>query len=339
MAEQPKITVIIPVRNEENFIGQTLRFVREQEYPSDRLEIIVVDGNSDDQTIKVVEESAAADKRIKLLRNPRRLSSSARNLGVRNATGDMVLFIDGHVYIDNRQLLNNTVRLLKEKDVAVLSRPQLLNTPDNTLFQRAVSLARESIIGHGLDSTIYTAKERYVDPTSSGATYKRELFDAVGYYDEEFDACEDVEFNYRAAQLGYRSFTSPKLAVFYYPRNSIRALFQQMQRYGTGRFRLSRKHPKTVSLGTLIPFSVTVGLPLLGFASLFFADLVCLFYICLVLYLLPILGWSAVISLKQGAKFLVVLPAVYFTIHFGLGWGFLKEMFATVFGSNIESAH
>jgi len=67
-------------------------------------------------------------------------------------------------------------------------------------------------------STIYSIQEAYVDPSSSGASYRRELFSQVGNYDVRFGACEDVELNFRLVQAGYRSFTSPKLAVYYYPR-------------------------------------------------------------------------------------------------------------------------
>jgi len=74
----------------------------------------------------------------------------------------------------------------------------------------------------------------YVNPTSAGASYKREVFDKVGYFDEQFDVGEDYEFNYRVAQTGYRAYTSLQLALYYYPRKSLGALFKQMTRYRTG---------------------------------------------------------------------------------------------------------
>lgn len=336
MANLPKITVIIPVRNEEKFIDRTLRYVQEQEYPSDRLEIIVVDGCSEDRTAKIVEEYAAIDHRIRLLRNPRQLSSSARNLGVRNATGDIILFIDGHVYIDNRQLLHSTAELLEKKDAAVLSRPQLLDTPDNTLFQKAVSLARKSLIGHGPESTIYTDRNDYVDPTSAGATYRRELFGQVGYFDERFDACEDLELNYRVSKAGFRAFTSMKLAVYYYPRASLKALFKQMKRYGVGRLRMMRKYPATTSLGTIIPALFVLGLIALPLAAFLWSGFGYLFLFLYGLYFLLILTASLIVSFKRGFVYLPFLLLIYPIIHIGLGWGFLCELTRTVIGRGID---
>ncbi len=242
----PHLSIVIPARNEERFITHTIGFLLNQDYPPDKLEILVVVADSVDRTEEVVKKIAAEEPRVKFLPNPYGLSSGARTIGAKEANGEIIVFIDGHVYIDNSQLLQNTVRLMEDKHVSILSRPQLLDTPNNSFLQRAISLARNSWIGHGRDSTIYSREDKYVDPGSSGASYRREVFDKVGYFDISFDACEDVEFNYRCAQAGFRSFTSLKLAVYYYPRTSLPGLFRQMSRYGTGRFRLALKHPKTL---------------------------------------------------------------------------------------------
>ncbi len=336
--DYPKITVVIPVRNEEKFIAQTLDYILTQDYPKDKLEVIVADGFSPDRTREIVTEIASRDNRVKLLDNPVRRSSAGRNIGARAATGEIITFIDGHTYIDNDQLLKNIVSLMRKHDLKVLSRPQFLDTPENDYFQRAVSLARKSIIGHGLDSTIYTEEDRFVDPASSGATYAREVFEDIGYYDERFDACEDVEFNVRTAKSGYKSFTSLKTAVYYYPRQTIGALFGQLKRYGVGRFRLACKHPGTLSIGTLIPAAITAGIPLTGLLSFIYPMMIPVFSIAAGLYLLLILGWSLAIALKQDISYLGVLPGIYIAIHTGLGWGFLSEMLKFMTGQGISFA-
>jgi len=78
--------------------------------------------------------------------------------------------------------------------------------------------------------------------------------------DEQFDACEDVEFNYRVEQAGMTCYTSPKLTIQYYPRENLRALWRQMVRYGEGRFLFIRKHPKALTGNRLIPVGFAVGL-------------------------------------------------------------------------------
>ncbi len=326
----PPISVIIPVRNEEKFIGQTLQYLIQQDYPREKVEIIVVDGRSDDSTRRVVEVIATRDARVILLGNPKRISSAARNIGIKAARGDIITFIDGHVYIDSDQLLMNTAILMNERKVSVLSRPQFLDTPDNGFFQKAVALARKSAFGHGLDSTIYLEEEKMVDPTSSGASYKREVFEKAGYFDESFDAAEDVEFNYRVSQAGFESFSSPKLAVYYYPRNNLRSLFRQMTRYGIGRFRFLRKHGQGISSGALILALFYLGLILLVLLSILFDRLLPVAGIFLALYIAANLISSLIAALKRGMRYLLVLPVIYLTIHFGLAWGFINEAFRSL---------
>ena len=332
----PRLTVILPIRNEERFIANTIKYLQEQEYPHDQLEIVVADGQSEDRTAAIVSELAKSDRRIRLVDNPGRSSSTARALGVEHATGEIVTFVDGHTYIDNNQLLKNTVLLMQEKQVSVLSRPQFLETPDNNFFQRAVALARRNPLGHGLDSTIFTTEDAYVDPRSSGASYRRELFERLGNYDTRFGACEDVEFNHRVAAAGYQSYTSLRLAVYYYPRESLRELFLQLKRYGIGRFRLAAKHRETLSLGTLIPFFFVVGLPALALLSFFSDAVLLLFAVCTGLYLAATIVTSAAIALRHGLSFFPVLIPIFWTIHWALGWGFLSEMMKTAFGRGVS---
>ncbi len=334
--QYPKISVIVPIKNEEKFIAATIGYIQNQDYPEDKLEIIIAAGDSDDRTDEVIAELAATDNRIKIIHNPRKLSSAGRNIGAENATGEIITYIDGHTYIDNRDLLRNIVELMSENETSVLSRPQFLDTPENSYFQRAVSLARKSPIGHGLDSTIYTREDKYVDPTSSGASYKKEVFEELGGFDERFDACEDVDFNYRAAESGYKSFTSMKLAVFYYPRNSLSTLFSQMVRYGIGRFRMARKHPRSLSLGTIIPTLITIAIPLLILIAIFFKPLLYPSLIILGLYAAGIIFSSLIIALKNGLAYLPVLLLIFPTIHFGMGYGFLKEFGRTIIGWGIK---
>lgn len=327
----PLVSVIVPVRNEESYIGQTLRYLLDQDYPADKLEIIVVDGRSDDSTREKVKGIISEDSRVTLLDNPRRLSSSARNIGARASRGEIMTFVDGHVYISNNQLIKNTVLLMRENNVSVLSRPQFLDTPENDFFQRAVAAARKSKLGHGLDSTIYMKEDGFVDPASSGASYKREIFTDVGYFDEDFDAAEDVDFNYRVGKAGYRSFTSIKLAIYYYPRKHLADLFRQMMRYGIGRFRLFHKHRTAITSGAMILAAYFAGLGILAVASLFIAPLAVALAIYLGFYLLLIAAGSLVPAITGDFRQLPVLPAIYIAIHSGLAYGLIREAIRSIF--------
>lgn len=333
MESWPKITVVLPIRNEGEFIARTIEYLLKQDYPTDKTEIIVAVGDSTDDTAGIVQRIAAEDSRVRYLHNPKAWSSSARNLGAREATGEIVVYVDGHTYIDNDQLLKNTALAMQENGVEVLSRPQFLDTPENTTFQRAVSLARKARLGHGTDSTIYATEDLFVNPASAGASYRKSVFEKVGYFDERFDASEDYEFNYRVSKAGYKAFSSMKLAVYYYPRKTLGALFKQMARYGTGRMRLARKHPETLGFSTLVPPLFLLGLLLwtpLAFVSHWFCYLLGLGY---GLFLLAVLATALGIAVNNGIAYLFLTPPIFFMIYLGLGYGFLREW---LFGTKLK---
>ena len=94
--EAPFISVIVPVRNEERFIADTLGQLFRQEYDPGRFEVLVADGGSTDQTRAVVNALRDRHPNLRLLDNPRRWSSAGRNVAVRASRGDVVLLVDGH---------------------------------------------------------------------------------------------------------------------------------------------------------------------------------------------------------------------------------------------------
>lgn len=334
----PFLTIVMPVRNEANHIQNTLDQLLAQDYPEDRFEIIVADGESTDRTREIVKEIAGSHPQVLLLPNPGRLPSSGRNVGFKQGKGEIFLVVDGHCFIPDDQYLKNVVAIFDRSGADCLGRPQPLDPPGLNDFQKAVALARASWIGHSGDSLIYSDYAGYVSPVSNGFAYKKEIFQKIGYVDEQFDACEDVEFNYRIEKAGLRCYMSPELTVKYYPRDSIRKLFEQMSRYGRGRYRFLKKHIETLNLNLLIPPLLVAGLLctlILGFwgvfryrSARFWHPLSVLLIIagCIYgVYVMAVLIISLRLGMKKGVSFFRFLPFIFFAIHFGLGYGFIKE--------------
>jgi succinoglycan biosynthesis protein ExoA len=330
-ADWPEVAVVMPVRNESRFIEDTLTQILEQEYPAARIQVVVADGHSTDGTVDIVNCFKDRLPQLKVVTNDVGGPGAGRNLGIRNTTAPYIIVIDGHVHIPSKTLLRDMVETFERTRAYCLCRPQPLNPPGINLFQEAVALARGSALGHNPDSDIYSDLEKETDPTSSGAMWRREVFERLGYFDEEFDACEDVDLNYRVKVSGMKAWLSPKLRVFYYPRDSVGALWRQMFRYGVGRFRFSRKHKRLTLTQMLAPIGV-VGFVVFGLASLLGAEGSQEFTASMVtLYLLLILGASGLISLqKRQFAYIFSLPVIFPVIHFGLGTGFLVELFKDI---------
>jgi succinoglycan biosynthesis protein ExoA len=324
--ETPCVSVIVPVRNEAAYIGRTLDALLRQDYPADRFEILVADGRSTDATPAIVREWQRDYPQLRLLDNPRRWSSAGRNRAIRLARGEIIVVIDGHCEVPRNDYLRRLVAAFARSGADCIGRPQPLDIAGATPLQQAIALARSSWLGHHPASHVYSAREQMVRPQSVAVAYRREVFDAIGLFDESFDACEDVEFNHRADRAGLRCFFTPQVAVSYHPRSSLAGLFRQMVRYGRGRLRLLRKHPDTFSLASLAPGVFVLGLVLGAVIAFFSAAFAWVWGAGLLVYGAITAAVSGLLALRRRQPALLFwLPLVFLSIHIGAGTGLLWE--------------
>jgi succinoglycan biosynthesis protein ExoA len=322
------ISIVIPVRNEEAFIGRTIQSLLDQDYELDQFEIIVVDGRSSDRTRQVVEELCQQHDNVRLFDNPQILSSAARNIGIEQSHGDVVVIVDGHCEIPSDRYLRNLSSAFMESNADIVGRPQTLQIEAATPLQEAIAMARASRLGHHPDSYIYSGERKFVPASSVGTAYRREVFDRIGLFDESFDACEDVELNTRADLAGERCYFAENVGVRYYPRATLAGLFEQMSRYGRGRVRLARKHPKTISLKSFIPGLFVLGLLMGPCLAAMHTALAVSFVTVIVAYVLIVTFTSALLAIRHGRIHAFMrLPFVFAVIHVGSGWGIVKECF------------
>lgn len=320
------VSVLVPVRNEGKCIETTLRSLLTQDFPPERFEVIVADGFSTDDTVPVVRRLQAEFPNLILLYNPGRFSSVARNTAARHMRGLYAVVVDGHCHIPDRGYLKNLVEAFEMTNADCLGRPQPLDAPNPTPFQKAVSVARQSRLGHNPDSDIFSDEAKFVPPQSTAVAYRRSLFHDVGLFDQKFDACEDVEFNQRVFEAGKTCYFTPSLKVAYHPRGSWRSLFVQLGRYGAGRARLAAKNLKSLTLPALVPPLWVAWVVLGPLAALAHSPLWYLYAGSLLLYAAAILGGSLLLARKQPLAVGVRLPLVFVGIHAGFAWGFWKEV-------------
>ncbi|RMG43942.1 MAG: glycosyltransferase family 2 protein [Acidobacteria bacterium] len=322
----PFISVVVPVRNEEATVGRVLERLLEQDYPEDRFEILVCDGRSTDGTRRVVAAVAARDTRVRLLDNPGIRSSAGRNVGFRNARGDYALVIDGHVEIPGRDLLRTVAEIFERTGAECLGRPQPLIPVPGSRWSESIALARASWLGHSRSSFIYSDAEGFVPAASVGAAYRREVFEKIGYLDEDFDACEDVEFNTRLDEAGMRCYISPRLTVFYHARRDLPGLWRQMFRYGFGRCKFLLKHPRRLTweqaaLPGFVAWTLSGPAFLLGGLPA-----AALWAVPVAAYGLLVLIESTRLARRHGWWRWPHFAAIFPVIHFGLGTGFLWSL-------------
>jgi succinoglycan biosynthesis protein ExoA len=325
----PFISVIVPVRNEEAFIGDTLAQLLGQHYDSDRFEVLVADGRSTDSTRSIVMAWKREYSNLHLLHNPAGWSSAGRNVALQAARGELIVLVDGHCQLNNLDYLTTMAETFARTGADCLGRPQPLDVTGAAPVQQAIALARSSRLGHHPASHIYSSEEGFVPPESVAVAYRRSVFRTVGLFDEAFDACEDVELNHRVARAGLRCYFTPQVKVHYFPRQSLGGLFQQMVRYGRGRVRLLRKHPDTFTVPGFLPAAFLAGVFLGPLLSLLSSTLAWTYFGVLATYVLTVLLTSLTLSLRQGKpRLMPLLPLVFLMIHVGAGTGIWREILA-----------
>jgi succinoglycan biosynthesis protein ExoA len=339
-AATASITVIVPVRNEAAFLGRTLEQLLDQDQAHIHLEIVVVDGQSTDATYQIACDYAARYPQVKVLQNPRRLSSAARNLAIAHSKGEYLVIVDGHCEIPSRRYYRALVEAFERSGADCLGRPQPLDVTGATALQRAIAIARSSRLGHHPESFIYADRGQFVPAKSVAVAYRRRVFEKVGLFDESMDAHEDGEFNFRCDQAGLRCYLAPEITVRYFPRDSLRGLFRQMVRYGRGRVRFSRKHSGTYSFGVLVPALFVLFLIIGGFGAWLSPHFRSVFFTGIAIYLAAILAVSLRLAIEHRQFGLFVrVPLVFAAIHLGAGTGAVLEWMRPVGRVRMKSWH
>jgi len=259
-SELPFVSVVIPMRNEGSAIRDCLEAVLTQDYPAERYEIIVVDGESEDDSRRTVAEYVARDPRIKLLSNPQRIVPSAMNIGIRAANGEIIARVDGHTKLasDYLRVGVETLQRVGADNVGGLIRPI-----GGSRFGKAVARAMSSRFGIGA-SFHFSTQEMEADTVYMGM-WPRSSFERFGLFDEELVRNQDDELNYRIRKGGGRIWLNPAMRSTYQNRQSVSRLIRQFFQYGEWKIRVLQKHPRQMSWRHFVP-PCFVGALVLGAA-------------------------------------------------------------------------
>ncbi|MBI3782301.1 MAG: glycosyltransferase family 2 protein [Deltaproteobacteria bacterium] len=315
----PIVSVVIPMRNEAVHIDRCLDSVLAQEYPPERLEVIVVDGESDDDSLRVL---AGYGSRIRVLTNPSRIVPGAMNIGIRAAHGEIICRVDAHTVLDP-DFVRIGVETLQRTGADNVGGPMV--SVGGGRWGDAIALAMSSRFGIG-SYFHFASADREVDTVYMGMFPKR-VFERIGLFDEELVRDQDDELNYRLRKSGGRIFLTMRMRSRYQNRQSVRALARQFFQYGWWKIRVLQKHPKQMSLRQFVPALFILSLLGSAIVSLFCPPAVLLLLVALVAYGAAASAAAAVVAQRNGWSLFVPLLATFATMHFSYGSGFLLAIF------------
>ncbi|HEY6187667.1 MAG TPA: glycosyltransferase family 2 protein [Pyrinomonadaceae bacterium] len=317
---RPFVSLIMPVRNEAGFIARGLEAVLGQDYPAERMEVLVVDGMSDDGTREVVSSFAERYARLRLLDNPGRIVPTGLNLALREATGEIIVRVDGHCEIAP-DYVSRSVQCLEEEEADGVGGP--IETIGDTRTARAIALAMSSKFGVG-GSAFRTIKDRrmFVETVAFPA-YTRRAIERAGLFDEELVRNQDDEYNYRLCKLGGRLLLAPEIRSRYYSRSSFRSLWRQYFQYGYWKVRVMQKHPRQMRLRQFAPPLFVASLAVALTLAPFSVPGALALGLLLITYALLNLAASVIALRGVEAGLLPLLLLAHPTLHLSYGAGFL----------------
>ena len=302
----PQVSVIMPVLNEEHHLADAVASVLTQKFDG---EVLLALGPSTDKTNRIAEGLAKQDNRIRLVANPRGLTTVGMNLCIKQAKHDYIVRIDAHSE-PAPNYISRGIEILNETGASLLG--GVMSAKGKSLFQRAVAWSYTSRFGLG-GATYHVGGKAGEAESAYLGIFRKSALERVGGYDESIIRGEDWDLAQRIKASGLLVWFSPELTVTYWPRSSWTELLKQFYSTGVWRGELTRRDFSRTSLRYFIPPTLVLSL-LAGnlLASLGFA-----------FGWLPLLAYLTAVTAIGFYSRLSPVPLTLATMHISWGVGFI----------------
>lgn len=324
----PFVSIVVPTLDEERSIAECLDAIAAQDWPADRLEVLVLLGPSGDRTREIVTARAREQRALRLLENPEGLVAHALNLGIGAARGEVVVRIDAHT-LPAPDYVRRSVEALAESGAEVVGGP--MEGRGSTPIGHAVALAMSHPFGVGTARFRFARRREEVDTVYLGA-FPRELFERIGGFNETLVRNQDYEMNWRIRSSGGRVVVDPGIRSIYVTRSTLAGVWRQYRDYGFWKLRMLRLHPRSLRARQLVAplfvaaLAVGAVAALGALAGLLPPPAALPLVLVAASYLLAATAVSLTLAARHGWRLLPRLLVVFPTLHVAWGIGFLTAL-------------
>ncbi len=330
----------MPIRNEAAFIERSFGAILEQDYPSERYEVLIIDGMSDDKTRDLIHSlSESTSVSVRVIDNPQKIVPPAMNLGIRHARGEIIIRMDGHT-VAALDYLTKCIEVMENTNADNVG--GRMDCVSDSLLGDSIGVATSHPFGIGGAKFHYAKEAQEVDTVYLGC-WRKETFQRYGLFDEYFLRTQDSEFNYRTRMLGGKIWLDPKIQSKYHNRASIPKLWKQYLQYGYWKTRLMYKlggklklrhlaAPFLVSgllISTILSFigiAIYLNQPELAYIAYAF------FFTSMITPVSYVLALSVATlssirksNFKKGVLTFFIFPIIHFSWGSGFLWGLLNR--------------
>lgn len=327
---KPFVSAMVVVRNEEMRIAKCLESLLLQDYPVDRYEIIIVDGESTDGTISCVKEVIKCISEnykipsVRIVNNPKHILASGWNVGIKASKGEYVIRTDAHAYVDKDFISKSVETMISIGDAACVGGQ--MTTLSDTRVGEIIKEALSSPFGVGGSKFRYQKTAGYVDTVAYGL-YKRSVFEEVGYFNEVLIRTQDNDLHRRMRDAGMKFYLNSEIHSYYYSRDSYKKLAKQQFNNGIWTMINFCLRPGKMSLRHFVPLGFVLCLLLTAIGGLFWNYIWFLTLAGLILHLCFGLWFASKRSKQLSHRF--ILPLVFLLMHLSYGFGSIVGFFKT----------
>lgn len=329
--EHKKISIIIPMRNEEKYIARCIDSILASDYPNDYMEILVINSMSNDTSINIVSQYTNKYNFINLYENKNIYTPYAFNIGIEHSSGEYIFIVSAHSEYDKDyfSVLVRYANELKADAVGAVSKTEVIN---KTKISKAIKNVLSHRFGVG-DSYFRIGSDKIIEVDAISGCYHRSVFDKLGPYNEKLIRNQDIELNKRIKNNGGKLYLIPFTSYTYFARENLRELAKNNFQNGKWNI-LTAFHTRTLrslSFRHFIPLVFILSLIIPVCMSLINNKIGLISLISFLSYLLLVIIVSYKLSRKDNNFWETV--AVFFTLHFSYGLGSLVGVFKVLIQS------
>ena len=320
----PFVSLIIPTLNEEEYLEQTILSLLSNDYPSNKFELLIVDGLSKDNTVAIAQGLAKKFSNIRLISTSKIYQSAELNMGIKASKGDFIIRADAHAIYD-KNYIRSTINILQKDEFANVGPVQV--STGSTLVEKAIAKAMNSKIGMGNAKYRLDKRELFEVKSVWLGAWKKETLIKINGFNEKLPISEDFDLNYRLRRSGSKIAASNSIKAMYLVRKSLTGLFKQFYKYGFWKIKFLMTYAEEFQLRWLVPpiFVFSLFLSILLVKFIFWAIVLPIVYISTLLLI------TFYFMIKSNSfKDLIsstILFLVFPVIHISWGVGFLYGLF------------
>jgi succinoglycan biosynthesis protein ExoA len=328
----PLVSIIVPCYNEQATIHLLLEAICRQTFHIQDLEVIIADGRSTDQTREAVTafQQAHPDLAIRLVDNARRTIPAALNLALAAAQGDYIVRLDAHS-VPAPDYVERCLENLRAGRAENVGGVWEIQPRGSGRMQQAIAIAAAHPMGVGDARYRYSSQPGYVDTVPFGS-FRKDVFELYGQFDESLLSNEDYEFNARLRKSGGKVWFDPRVRSTYYARSNLKDLARQYVRYGYWKWRMLRRYPKTLRWRQGLPPLFVLGLALLLAGAVWWGPARWLLLGTVGLYGLVLAAGALPAARRhRDLSLILTVPLAIAVMHLSWGTGFLWSAATGIF--------